>query len=56
MKTFSALAALLLLAACASGGAIDDPVFRAGYDAGCSMAHAKREARAAMKKEAAPKP
>ena len=48
MKTFSALAALLLLAACTSGGAIDDPVFRAGYDAGCSMAHAKREARAAM--------
>ena len=47
MKTFLALAAFVLLAACASG-AVDDPVFRAGYDAGCSMAHANREARAAM--------
>jgi hypothetical protein len=40
------LATLTLLAACASP-AIDDPAFKAGYDAGCAMAHASPEARQA---------
>lgn len=39
-------AAFLTLAACASAN-VDDPVFKAGYDAGCAMAHASREAREA---------
>ncbi|MFT3809303.1 MAG: hypothetical protein QM698_05245 [Micropepsaceae bacterium] len=49
MKFALIAAALILpLAACASGGSMDDPVFKAGYEAGCGMAHASREARAAM--------
>jgi hypothetical protein len=40
-------ALLLLLAACASP-AMDDPVFKAGYDAGCGAAHSSRDAVAAM--------
>lgn len=38
----------LALSACAGSGAVNDPVFREGYDAGCTMAHSAREARAAM--------
>lgn len=47
---FALFAALLVLplAACVSGGSMDDPVFKAGYEAGCGMAHSNREARAAM--------
>lgn len=46
---FSLILALALpLAACASGGSMDDPVFKAGYDAGCSMAHSSRETGEAM--------
>lgn len=43
------VAAALLLAACASDpAATNDPAFKSGYDAGCSMAHSAREVRAAM--------
>lgn len=38
----------LVLAACASGGSLDDPVFKAGYDAGCGAAHSAYGTRAAM--------
>ena len=43
-----ALATLLLTAACASGEAVNDPVFKQGYDMGCSMAHSSREAGSAI--------
>lgn len=46
MKTMLSLAAGLLLAACASSANMDDPAFKAGYDAGCGAAHASPEARA----------
>ena len=46
MKHFAA-ASFLLLSACASP-ALDDPVFKAGYDAGCGAAHSSRDMRAAM--------
>ena len=49
MKTLFCLAAALVLAACATNSAaLNDPVFKSGYDAGCSMAHSAREVRAAM--------
>lgn len=38
----------LTLAGCANTAAMEDPVFKAGYDAGCGMAHASREARASL--------
>jgi hypothetical protein len=38
----------LTLGACASGGSMDDPVFKAGYDAGCTAAHSAYAAREAM--------
>jgi len=41
-------AACLALAACASDAALDDPLFKAGYDAGCGMAHTSRQTRGAM--------
>ena len=48
---FSLFLTLLLssaLGACASGGSMEDPLFKAGYEAGCGMAHSTREVRAAM--------
>lgn len=45
------LAATLLCAGCASSEALNDPVFKQGYDLGCSMAHAPREARQALTKD-----
>ena len=51
MKLTMAFAVALLLAACATDPAVmNDPNFKAGYDAGCSMAHSPREVRAAMTK------
>ena len=44
MIRLALLAAPLLLSACASTGAVNDPVFRQGYDMGCSMAHSSHEA------------
>jgi len=46
MKSCIALITALALTACASGN-IDDPVFKAGYDAGCAQAHASPQAREA---------
>lgn len=48
MRFALTIAAATLLTACASSGSMDDPLFRAGYESGCGMAHASREARAAM--------
>lgn len=45
---FALILAALALSACASDAATDDPLFKAGYEAGCGMAHSAREARAAM--------
>lgn len=46
---FALIAAFTLaLAACASSSSMDDPVFKAGYEAGCGLAHASREARTSM--------
>lgn len=42
------LTALLGLAGCASSEAVNDPIFRQGYDLGCSMAHSSREATRAL--------
>lgn len=47
MKILLNLSAALLLTACASD-AVNDPIFKAGYDAGCGMAGASAEARRAM--------
>ena len=44
----AALAFLLLAGGCASTEATNDPVFRQGYDAGCSMATSNRAVREAM--------
>lgn len=45
----SAFAAILLFAAaCTSSEAVNDPVFREGYDMGCSMAHSARAASSAI--------
>lgn len=41
-------AACLALAACAHDAAMDDPLFKAGYEKGCAMAHASRESRTSM--------
>ena len=46
MKTMLLMVPALLLAACASDANMDDPAFKAGYDAGCGAAHASPEARA----------
>lgn len=52
MKTLIASLLLVGLAACAgSSEALNDPVFKQGYDTGCAMAHASREARSAMTKD-----
>ena len=51
MKPSAALILALLLAACAGGGAVDDPVFKQGYEMGCAQAHSAREARAALTKD-----
>ncbi len=38
----------LMLAACATPAAVDDPEFRAGYEAGCAAAQMSRTARATI--------
>ncbi len=48
---FALILAALALAGCASDAAMDDPLFKAGYEAGCGMAHSSREVRAAMTKD-----
>lgn len=45
------LALTLTLGACASDAALDDPVWKAGYESGCGMAHSNRAARASMTKD-----
>jgi hypothetical protein len=46
MKKLYVAAVMMALGACASPN-MDDPMFKAGYDAGCAQAHASLQAREA---------